>query len=371
MPRIPPELAGSPRSSDGWMAHLGQTAAIAEIDELGRGEWTILYEYHNDQQGSRCSYSGLLSPVQVVDALKHDSWDLRIGVGGPGFSERRSDGQDLVEYDRFGFEGIEPIVYSRDFHGIKPRQFDLSEEFRLFHNLYHDRYNDRYIHIDDRGEQTIIAEVAPGRVRALTRFLREYMAARQLSLALFFDHRTDANVEIEAANADLPKKQVVTPDRNYSFYVGEGMDRVFSRLIGKKIISPPPIAASGKWPFEEKERERYADFIIDVSDEGNPTLQGCDPDELANYFGANEDAPHYLTPVWFRRDVLLKYYNDPDKFSVEDGYLRCGSLWGLRMDNNLPDHVVVYLGDLGRDLSYEEQVYWTHFNVTPGGTQTE
>lgn len=39
------------------------------------------------------------------------------------------------------------------------------------------------------------------------------------------------------------------------------------------------------------------------------------------------------------------------------------------MDNNLADHVVVYLGDLGRDLDYEEQVYWKLFNVTPGGRQ--
>jgi len=83
----------------------------------------------------------------------------------------------------------------------------------------------------------------------------------------------------------------------------------------------------------------------------------------------DEHAPHYLTPVWFKRDVLVKYYNDPNKFSVEDGYLRCGSLWGLRMDNNPADHVVVYLGDLGRDLDYEEQIYWKLFNLTSGGRQ--
>jgi hypothetical protein len=80
----------------------------------------------------------------------------------------------------------------------------------------------------------------------------------------------------------------------------------------------------------------------------------------------NEHAAHYLTPVWFTRDVLMKYYEDP-KFSIEDGYLRCGSLWRMRIDNNLPDHVVAYLGDLGRDLDTEEQKYWRHFNVTPSG----
>ena len=272
---------------------------------------------------------------------------------------------DVVEYDRLGFDGVEPIVYGRDFHGIKPQQFDLSEELRLFHNLYHDRYNDRYVHVDDRGNETIVAEVTLGRVRVLTRFLRQYMAARQLTLALYFDHRADASVDIEEAKAALPSKKVVTPDRNYSFYVGKITGRSFSRLIGKRIIVPPPVVKSGVWPYETEQRDQYADFVIDVDKDGLPICQSCDPDDLANYFGANENAPHYLTPVWFKRDVLVKYYNDPNKFSVEDGYLRCGSLWGLRMDNNLDDHVVVYLGDLGRDLGYEEQIYWKHFNVTP------
>jgi hypothetical protein len=76
-----------------------------------------------------------------------------------------------------------------------------------------------------------------------------------------------------------------------------------------------------------------------------------------------------ITPVWFKREVLRKYYDHPEKYSVEDGYLRCGGLWGLRMDNDLPNHVVVYLGDLGR-LAYEEQLYWKSFNIPPVADQT-
>jgi hypothetical protein len=88
---------------------------------------------------------------------------------------------------------------------------------------------------------------------------------------------------------------------------------------------------------------------------------------LANYFGANPDAPNFLTPVFFRPEVLAKYYADPGKYSVEDGYLRCGSLWGLRMDNDHHDHVVVWLGDLGGDLSESERTYWRSFNIPPEG----
>ena len=56
MPRIPPELAAS-QTSEGRdaMAHLGQVAAISKIDELGCGEWTVLYEYQSDSVGTHPS----------------------------------------------------------------------------------------------------------------------------------------------------------------------------------------------------------------------------------------------------------------------------------------------------------------------------
>jgi hypothetical protein len=371
MTRIPPELTSTPRpSGPDPMTHLGQTANIAETDELGRGEWTTLYEYRDDGDSSRCLYSAFLSSGRVAKALQTANWDLSIGDGGPGFTRSYDDGVETTTYDRVGVRGAEPILYARDFHGIKPRQFDLSEEFRLFHNLYHDRQNDRFIYVDDRGGEVVAAEITPSRSRVLTRLLRQYMAARQLTLALFFDHRADADGDLDTAKAALPSKDETGADRRYSFHVGDIRGRAFSRLVGKKLIPPPPVAESGIWPYETGRRGTYAEFIIGVGEDGRPIMHGCDPEALANYFGANESAPHYLTPVWFTRDVLAKYYDDPKKFSVEDGHLRCGSLWGIQIDNNLPDHVVVYLGDLGRDLHHEEQTYWRHFNVAPAGLQS-
>jgi hypothetical protein len=370
MPRLPPELTSAPRrDGENPIARLGQVANIAEIDELGCGEWTVLYEYQDSPEGSRCFYCGLLSLAQVANALKRKSWDISIGNGAPGFTQRHENGGEVTTYDRFGMGGAEPVLYSRDFHGIKPPQFDLSEEFRLFHNLYHDRHNDRYIYVDDRGNEVVAAEVTPVRARVLTRLLRQYMAARQLALALFFDHRAKADVDVEAAKLAFPSIEVTATDRCYSFHIGKISGWAFSRLFGKKVIAPPPITQSGVWPYETERRDGHVEFIIGVAEDGSPIMHSSEPDALANYFGANEGAPHYLTPVWFTRNVLAKYYDEPNKFSVEDGYLRCGSLWGIQIDNNLPDHVVVYLGDLGRDLDYEEQTYWKYFNITPGGRQ--
>ena len=47
------------------------------------------------------------------------------------------------------------------------------------------------------------------------------------------------------------------------------------------------------------------------------------------------------------------------------------TLWGIRLDNDHPDHVMVFLGDLGRDLPESERTYWQTFNVAPTGAPSE
>ena len=68
------------------MVRLSQADNIAEIDDLGCGEWTTLYEFHDNGQGSRCSYSALLTPLGLARSLNSTSWDIMIGQGMPGGS---------------------------------------------------------------------------------------------------------------------------------------------------------------------------------------------------------------------------------------------------------------------------------------------
>jgi hypothetical protein len=67
-------------------------------------------------------------------------------------------------------------------------------------------------------------------------------------------------------------------------------------------------------------------FIIGEDEDGDLIEHTSDPHVLANYFGANPVAPHYLTPVHFHKRVLNKYYEEPGRYSVEDSLLRCGKL---------------------------------------------
>jgi hypothetical protein len=373
-PSLPPELVAvladrqdGGSTVDPKIAILSQKSNIGEIERMGSEEWTILYssEPGSGTTGGKCFYSALIPRTRVRKAMKKDSWEVMIDNGLPGFSRGYDGDKVTTRYDRFGFSQVEPLVFVRGFHGLKPRQFDLLEEFRHF-NLYHDRKNDRYIFIDERGEDEVVVEVSDARVRVKTRYVKQFMAARQLYLAVYFDHRTDTTVNIEVAKQALPPRTVVEKDLRYSFNVSDlslSPAVTFSRLVGKKIIAPPPTEECGVWPFETR-RDQFAEFIIGVDANGRDILHTGDEDELANYFGRNPGSPHYLTPVWFRREALRKYYDNPDKYSVEDGYVRCGGLWGLRMDNDLRNHVVVFLGDLGK-LHYDEQLYWKSFNIPP------
>ena len=148
-----------------------------------------------------------------------------------------------------------------------------------------------------------------------------------------------------------------------------GFNSVYSVLMGKKIILPKAVEECGYWPYE-KELE-YLDFIIGTDEYGEPKTYSSNYKSLANNFGANPDAPHYLTPVFFKKEVLQKYLSRPDIYSVEDGYLRCKSLWGIAIDNHHKEYITVYLGDLGRDLPTSEQSYWKAYNTIPDGSLSD
>ena len=63
--------------------------------------------------------------------------------------------------------------------------------------------------------------------------------------------------------------------------------------------------------------------------------------------------------------MLAKYFAEPERYQVSDGRLACLHLWSCQIDNDLDSRVVVFLGDLGRNLPYEERLHWRQFNIAP------
>jgi hypothetical protein len=333
-----------------------------EFIEKKHGEetWVSLHKRISTDDGSEDGgfYSSLVSQSATEAALNQPSWDLMLVGGGPDFVTSHENGEEHTKYIPQGDGEFTRIVLYRDFHGRKDDYFEILEELRLFHNLYFDQKTRTYLAFDDAGDEIEVIKVSSSEIKIRKGYLRSFMAATQKNLLLYFEvtrhFRENVDYKGDVKNANL--RATLYSGQSYS----EGFT-YFTRALGKKLIRCDAIEKSGGWPF--KATKQYEDFII-AGDLDSPLTYNCDPDALANYFGANPDAPHYLTPVFFKKEVMQKYYASSD-YEISDGHLSRKGSWSLRFDNNSPGHVSVFLGDLGRDLPSKEQIYWKSFNLIP------
>ena len=335
--------------------------------------WTVVYDHIWEDDLNFTIFSALVPRSMTKAVLKDFSWDIRIGDGLPSMWKSFEADQAVYSYHHYtDRENIQPIVLARSFHGIKPGEQEIQEEFRLFHNLFYDHANRKFIKIHDDGREEDIVLMGDKQIRIKTKALRQFAAVKDMSIVLYIDSFRHSPLPLSAIPEAERHTEFLTDDCSYFVHADDETfskspaKQSFSRFLGKRVIAPLPVEKSGIWPYDE-EPKHYESFIIGTDANGDHIVHTCDPDRLANNFGANPDAPHYMTPVFFRKEVLTRYFSQPDKYQVTDGRLGCGGLWELRMDNDHENHVVVFLGDLGRDLSATEQKYWASFNIPPDG----
>jgi hypothetical protein len=356
---------------------LSQTDLLAALRrEIPLTDLVTVYQTREEGRSGHSIYCALIPNAEVESSLGDPSWDLQHGGGMPGANGYRGkDGKGKVDYLRYGELRCEPLVIDREFHGVRPNYVEITEEFRHFHRLYHDRKTDQFIKITADGNEHVVATIEPGLVRIRLKEIRQFLAIKEMHLAILFDCQERSS----ASRADLGLKENGADERdrlccwglNYGDIGGLGSTRAFSRLLGKRLIPPLPKEKSGFWGFADDEPEKHVEFIIGVNEHGEEVLHTCDPDAVGNYFGANPGAPHYLTPVHFKKQVLDKYYLQASRYRVSDATLWCGTLWRMDLDNHHDDKVCAWLGDLGRDLPYEEQLHWRSHNIAPVGSMSE
>lgn len=335
--------------------------------------WTVVYHSTWQDDLNISIFSAFVPNRKIKAILKDCSWDIHIGDGLPSVWKTFEDGKEVHTYHHYTDPGnLQPIVLARSFHGIKPGNLEIQEEFRLYHNLFYDHTNCKFIKIHDDGSEEDIVHIENRHIRIKTKALRQFAAIKDMSIVLYFESGRYSALPLSSIPESERHTEVKADTLAFFIHVDDHIfskspaKQSFSLLCGKRVIAPLPVEKSGIWPFDE-EPKQYESYIISTDANGDPISHTCDPDKLANNFGANPGAPHYFTPVFFRKDVLTRYFSQPDKFQVVDGRLGCGGLWELRIDNDHDNHVVVFLGDLGRDLSCSEQKYWASFNIPPEG----
>lgn len=269
---------------------------------IGKEQWQVLYANRDEPPHTLGISCALLDEKTAARAIDHDAWDLMIGDGIPGFSHSWLDGKEIITYHRFSSrDGVRPLVLHRSFHGAFPPYVELDEEFRLYHNLAEDKVRGLLLTFDTSGREIEVVRITPNEVRVRLKHLRQFQAGTGLYVAIYIDSIRYSKIAL----TDIP------PNEHQRVEVGYGVRwrrnvvkydfrkhfETFSRLLSKVILAPPALDKAGVWPFKADDDRRVVTFIVGLDKEGNEIEYTSDPGKLANYFGANPGAPHYLTPI--------------------------------------------------------------------------
>lgn len=321
--------------------------------------WITVYRLrHNGEEIDSGIYCLLVKPNYLVKYMASRDWGIHWGSEGhPSIITHWKDGESVTEYFRFADDDMEPFIFPKWFTHVKERYVDVSQEFVNYFKLYEksaSKQNRSYWFVDDSGDVEEVINVSEREVRIKLKYIVEYLAVRKVHLSLCFDFMVVTN-KYEAGIAFIPKDEdFVSETYNYNHVIRKissiGEDDLQSWIIGKTILKYEP-SKSEKFHFDVDEDENES-FIVGYEDDGSEKRVPPHSEEYK-----------FFTPVYFKKEVLNKYYDNPEKYQV-DGFYITSSYISLKIDNNHDDYVMVFLNDL-RMLPQREQLHWKHHNIAP------
>jgi len=307
--------------------------------------WLTIYESSEDD----LIYCCLVHNSKIEEYKSNTDWVIR-----PYYEGKPAVFGDGT-YKTYSEDGYEPFIFIKhfNFNNGGEKYIDISEEFVLYFKLYEraeNKQNRKYYFIDKLGDLDEVINVEPKRIRIKLKYLKEYIAVRQLHFAVCFDFMRVGNIDISENKIEFIDKDFKGENYIYNHLIRPLVGKFQSWILGKKIISFAP-SKSKSYHFDY-ENQVYESFITGYDEEGNEVYQDCSK--------TNEK---YFVVTYFKKDVLNKYYNEPQKYEV-DGWHVKSNFFFLKIDNNNEDYVAVFLIELGY-LPYKEQLHWKHYNIQP------
>lgn len=306
----------------------------------------------------------LVSDEALPNCLQKYQWDLNWDEARPYVIECVDDHRPQFPKDK---SGLFPFIYQRESKGNHRQTVEIIEHFRLLYDLRFVEITDdesEYVQVDECGDDVSIIKVKGTLVQVSVKYLLEYMALRELNLLVFFDSMNFSTKSYDDLGIKFIENRIERGDNfciNYSNVAHpEAYGNSGGWLMGKIALKYNNNDVKNLW----RPMDVYEEFIYKCDERGNELLSTCNADQLSNGFVDKPGVPLTLTPVFFRKDVLDKYYANPNKYSVNDGGIT-GPTWSISIDNDRNDNrIVVLLYNLGR-IPHKEQLHWKQFNVAP------
>jgi hypothetical protein len=252
---------------------------------------------------------------------------------------------------------------------------EINPQVSQVHDLHWVDERSAYCTLDQAGDVYEIVTIdMTGTSRLITieeKVLMKHLSIGDYILVRLFDvdrstsdHVIIPSAENQGVQTLISKGEItarLTPVRDENGRVARAYIRGF------QIIRPPKSTKDKKALFAVN--KEYCTFIAHDFKHERVADVSCNPEELGNYF-IESSYPLSTSPAFFKRDVLRRFQDDPDKYSIESDHIYCRSSWSLPFSINEVGQVHAYLKDLGM-LPYSEQLYWKSFNEAPKGPISE
>jgi hypothetical protein len=331
----------------------------------GEGPWTTVYSVDNTSEERQFIGCVLADRKLIEESFEELGWSQFYIDFKPTFI---FEDETNPIYSRYGTDiVIKPVIIERNYRGLFPKEIEISEEFRHFFNIYTNGYKEgTYVKIDEFGNEDEIVKFKTNHVQIKTEYLKKYAAAKNLEILVLFEYFRNFKETLEEVG--IQSNQIYSgTDEQLNFQVDFQSNMLIrdyqfnARLLGKKWIKGL-INYKPQSIYDTINKEVFEEFIVKLDDSGNPVYKSCN----TSYTNPDKDAS-FLSPIYFKREVLRKYYENPNRFEIRDRLIHKIGGWFLPVDNNHKDYVIVFLGDLGRNLPSIEQTHWKSYNIPKSG----
>jgi len=339
---------------------------------LNGEDWITLYEENTQRNWENDIFTFCaLTDKEFIDNtqyLENFEWEFapdsfgKAGFGTYGTYENGEVKEELYFFDGVTHDNFEYLIALRTFEKYD-KCVEINPKFVWYGNLVRGKEG-YYNPISDE----LVIKVSERKITVQREYLKDFLCAYQKVCVIVCDHRRwfNSSDDVREQYSNIKGKNVFLA-YNISTCPDSSMGYGYcASIIGKTVIMPFKKPHHADYKYFTKESQ-YESFIVDYDEDEDETVYyTCNEKELANFFGANPEAPHFLTPVYFKIQVLDRYKNDSRNYTITDSTITFLSEWSIPFNVNKENIVSVWLGDLGR-IPYEEQQYWKAYNIPPKG----
>lgn len=332
--------------------------------------WLIVEEhFHRDDMygGTHCV---LADPGSQERVLRSTGWSGQHTIGeielwsDGRFSDGLTTGEDPARPDLFFFSAV------REHHRLIDPTFEITPTFLWYWDAFPAAGGWSYLNAAGRDVELVRTQVSMDswRIEIAALELRTFLADADRELLIQMDYTTTIDHEDFTRVDHRFRSDRALFDWCALHQTSIGGRPAFSNMMGKYLIAGSKTSRRRR-SEERSEFKTYAEFVYGVNPgTGSMLTHTCDPEQLGDYH--DNSKLHELTPVYFSREVLGRYANEPSRYRATAGRLECLDLWGIDISTNTAGLIEVYLSELG-SLPSSEQSHWLAHNVPPEGHMDE